>query len=489
MTVLLVLAFFVALITMDYMVTRRRMARESQALAAAAIPAVEPAWVAGYQMPETLYYHRGHTWARPLDAHTVVIGVDDFARRLIGPAATVKAPSRGDWVHQGGRALRPEARRQDGRARLARRGRGDRGQPRAGREARSRRRGPLRPRLGAEGEGPQPRRTTSATSSRAVSPASGWRTAARPSSCGSWPSPARCCRTAASPPPTWATTSRRRTGTGSSTSSCSPRPPGPTLRRRTTMALMPNPKSRAVLFDVTRCVGCHECAKACKAAHEFPGTGEETELDAIDLHRGARQGRRPLPAPHVHALRRPELRERLPGRRVHQDRARPRRLRRLEVPGLPLLHDRLPLQRASLRVVEGGAGRPQVRRLHREAEGRQGQRLRRGLPRRGDGRRHPRGAAGRGEEADRGEPRHLPPRGLRRARGGRDERPRPLPRPVRAAGNEDGPRHPAAAEPHLGRAVEDPQGRRGRLRGPLAPSTGSPTGAKEVAAAERGEKE
>ena len=105
MTVLLVLAFFVALITMDYMVTRRRLARESKALAAAAIPAVEPAWVAGYQMPEALYYHRGHTWARPLDADTVLIGVDDFARRLIGPAATVKAPSRGDWVHQGGRAF------------------------------------------------------------------------------------------------------------------------------------------------------------------------------------------------------------------------------------------------------------------------------------------------------------------------------------------------------------------------------------------------
>jgi formate dehydrogenase iron-sulfur subunit len=46
------------------------------------------------------------------------------------------------------------------------------------------------------------------------------------------------------------------------------------------MALMPNPKSRALLFDVTRCVGCRECAKACKASHEFPGTGEETELDA-----------------------------------------------------------------------------------------------------------------------------------------------------------------------------------------------------------------
>jgi glycine cleavage system H lipoate-binding protein len=105
MTVLLVLAFFVVLITMDYVVTRQRLARESRALAAAAIPAVEPAWVAGYQMPEALYYHRGHTWARPLDADTVLIGVDDFARRLIGPAATVSAPSRGDWLHQGGRAF------------------------------------------------------------------------------------------------------------------------------------------------------------------------------------------------------------------------------------------------------------------------------------------------------------------------------------------------------------------------------------------------
>jgi formate dehydrogenase iron-sulfur subunit len=46
------------------------------------------------------------------------------------------------------------------------------------------------------------------------------------------------------------------------------------------MALIANPKSRGLLFDVTRCVGCHECAKACKATHQFPGTGEETELDA-----------------------------------------------------------------------------------------------------------------------------------------------------------------------------------------------------------------
>jgi glycine cleavage system H lipoate-binding protein len=104
MTVLLVLAFFAVLITMDYMVTRQRLAREARAQAAV-VPALEPAWVAGYQMPETLYYHRGHTWARPLDADTVLIGMDDFARRLIGPVASVKTPSRGDWLHQGGRAF------------------------------------------------------------------------------------------------------------------------------------------------------------------------------------------------------------------------------------------------------------------------------------------------------------------------------------------------------------------------------------------------
>jgi formate dehydrogenase iron-sulfur subunit len=46
------------------------------------------------------------------------------------------------------------------------------------------------------------------------------------------------------------------------------------------MTHLPNPRSRALLFDVTRCIGCHACAEACKQAHGLPGTGEETELDA-----------------------------------------------------------------------------------------------------------------------------------------------------------------------------------------------------------------
>ncbi len=47
------------------------------------------------------------------------------------------------------------------------------------------------------------------------------------------------------------------------------------------MAIISNPKSRAILFDVTRCIGCQSCAKACKESHGFPGTGEETDLDAV----------------------------------------------------------------------------------------------------------------------------------------------------------------------------------------------------------------
>ncbi len=47
------------------------------------------------------------------------------------------------------------------------------------------------------------------------------------------------------------------------------------------MALLSARTQRALLFDVTRCIGCRSCAKACKEAHGFPGSGEETELDAV----------------------------------------------------------------------------------------------------------------------------------------------------------------------------------------------------------------
>lgn len=46
------------------------------------------------------------------------------------------------------------------------------------------------------------------------------------------------------------------------------------------MTSTPDPGARALLVDITRCVGCRACATACKESHGLPGDGEESELDA-----------------------------------------------------------------------------------------------------------------------------------------------------------------------------------------------------------------
>ena len=131
MTVLLVILTFAVFIVLDYVVQRRKAAQPmaGRAFRTEPVPSLEPVWVAGYQLPENLYYHPGHTWARALDADTVVVGMDDFARRLLGPAKGLKLPAIGDWLRQGDKGFTVQV---DGRAaelRLARRGRGRGGQP------------------------------------------------------------------------------------------------------------------------------------------------------------------------------------------------------------------------------------------------------------------------------------------------------------------------------------------------------------------------
>ena len=39
-------------------------------------------------------------------------------------------------------------------------------------------------------------------------------------------------------------------------------------------------RQRALLIDVTRCIGCHACAAACQELHQFPGDGTDVELSA-----------------------------------------------------------------------------------------------------------------------------------------------------------------------------------------------------------------
>lgn len=57
--------------------------------------------VAGVQLPAGVFFHRAHVWAK-LDADGLVrVGLDDFARRLVGPAAHFNAPLPGTMIEKG----------------------------------------------------------------------------------------------------------------------------------------------------------------------------------------------------------------------------------------------------------------------------------------------------------------------------------------------------------------------------------------------------
>lgn len=109
MHMLLALLTFIFFIALDFVLSKRREAREAEA--EAPVPAQpseirpEPVWVAGYQLPEDLHYHPGHTWAR-VRGDRVVVGVDDFSTKLIGRATDVGLPSVGSWQEQGAAAFR-----------------------------------------------------------------------------------------------------------------------------------------------------------------------------------------------------------------------------------------------------------------------------------------------------------------------------------------------------------------------------------------------
>jgi glycine cleavage system H protein len=103
MTVLLVLFTFVAFLMIDYFRTRNAVVRPAiQATAAAETrPRLQPALVAGFQVPENLRYHPGHTWALQESPSLVRVGMDDFATKLTGTIESFTLPQRGQWIRQG----------------------------------------------------------------------------------------------------------------------------------------------------------------------------------------------------------------------------------------------------------------------------------------------------------------------------------------------------------------------------------------------------
>ena len=60
-----------------------------------------PIHVAGLEIQTDLAYHPGHAWAIEIGPGKFRVGVDDFARRLVGNIDRVDLPSIGEKVTQG----------------------------------------------------------------------------------------------------------------------------------------------------------------------------------------------------------------------------------------------------------------------------------------------------------------------------------------------------------------------------------------------------
>src|SRR4030042_3805427 len=56
--------------------------------------------IEGYRLPDNLYYHKEHFWAK-VEGNTVMVGTTDFAQKLAGQVVYIELPSVGKVVEQG----------------------------------------------------------------------------------------------------------------------------------------------------------------------------------------------------------------------------------------------------------------------------------------------------------------------------------------------------------------------------------------------------
>ncbi|MBZ5573540.1 MAG: hypothetical protein LAO09_16870, partial [Acidobacteriia bacterium] len=84
MTVLLVLFTFITFLLIDHFFSKKSIVVQPALQVAPRQARLAPSLVGGFQVPETLRYHPGHTWALSESPNLVRVGMDDFASKLAG---------------------------------------------------------------------------------------------------------------------------------------------------------------------------------------------------------------------------------------------------------------------------------------------------------------------------------------------------------------------------------------------------------------------
>ncbi len=59
--------------------------------------------VGGFLVPENVYFHPGHAWAKVDRSGLLSLGIDDFGQKLLGPITAIQTPPVGARVKQGER--------------------------------------------------------------------------------------------------------------------------------------------------------------------------------------------------------------------------------------------------------------------------------------------------------------------------------------------------------------------------------------------------
>jgi glycine cleavage system H protein len=106
MTVALVFFTFAVMLTAEFLLHRfyhrNQVPVTGQARERAAdAPRLRAQIAAGFEIPDNMRYHQGHTWALNESPTLVRVGIDDFAAKFLGKSEKVLVPQRGQWIRQG----------------------------------------------------------------------------------------------------------------------------------------------------------------------------------------------------------------------------------------------------------------------------------------------------------------------------------------------------------------------------------------------------